>query len=105
MSSVSSVLKGIANKHRDAGSPSPTDAAVVKEVMAGLRRELGTYQEEQAKPLYAADIDKIVATACNPRPSSRLTHAKDGYEKTHVALRRGQKDIAIDSGGQGRMYA
>ena len=94
MSSVSNVLNGVANKHRDAGSPSPTDEAVVKDVMAGLRRERGT-QEEQAKPLYAADIEKIVATACNPRPSSHPALAKDGYEKTHVALRRGQKDTAM----------
>ena len=94
MSSVSSVLEGVANKHRDAGFPSPTDEAVVKEVMAGLRRELGTYHS-QAKPLYATDIEKIVATACNPRPSFQPTRAKDGYERAHVALRRGQKDIAI----------
>ena len=94
MSSADRTMAGIAARHKDAGFPSPTDEAVVKEVMAGLRRELGTHQS-QAKPLYAADIEKIVATACNPRPSFHPTQAKDGYEKAHVALRRGQKDIAI----------
>ena len=94
MGSVSQVLKGVANKHRDAGFLSPTDEAVVKDVMAGLQRERGT-QGEQAKPLYATDIEKIVATACNPRPSSHVSAAENGYEKTQVALRRGQTDIAI----------
>ena len=94
MGSVSSVLIGVANKHRDAGFPSPTDEAVVKEVMAGLRRELGTYHS-QAKPLYAADIEKIVATACNPRPSKRHGASENGYEKSNVAELRGRTDIAI----------
>ena len=94
MGSVSSVLKGVANKHRDAGFPSPTDEAVVKEVMAGLRRELGTYHS-QAKPLYATDIEKIVATACNPRPSKRHGDSENGYEKSNVAELRGRTDIAI----------
>ena len=94
MGSVSRVLEGVANKHRDAGFPSPTDEAVVKEVMAGLRRELGTYQS-QAKPLYAADIEKIVATACNPRPSKGHGVSENGYEKSNVAELRGRTDIAI----------
>ena len=94
MGSVSRVLEGVANKHSDAGFPSPTDEAVVKEVMAGLRRELGTYHS-QAKPLYAADIEKIVATACNPRPSKWPGHSENGYEKSNVAERRGRTETAI----------
>ena len=94
MASVSSVMSAIASRHKDAGNPPPTDEAIVKEVMAGLKRQLETRQR-QANPLYAADVDKIVASACKPRPSKRPTHAENGYERAHVALRRGQKDIAI----------
>ena len=94
MSSADRTMAGIAARHKDAGFPSPTDAAVVKEVMAGLRRELETYQS-QAKPLYAADVEKIVATACNPRPSKRHGASENGYEKSNVAELRGRTDIAI----------
>ena len=94
MSSVDRTMVGIAARHKDAGFPSPTDEAVVKEVMAGLRRELGT-SHSQAKPLYAADIEKIVATACNPRPSKRHGVSENGYEKSNVAELRGRTDIAI----------
>ena len=92
--SVMVAMQSIANRHKDAGFPAPTDETVVKEVMAGLRRQLGNRQS-QAKPLYAADVKRIIETTCTPRPSRRITQSENGYEKSHIALRRGLKDIAI----------
>ena len=97
--SVMGAMQSIANRHKDAGFPAPTDETVVKEVMAGLRRQLGTHHM-QAKPLYAADVKKIVETACNPRPSRRIMESENGYEKTNVAERRGLIDIGIVSVGR-----
>ena len=97
--SVTNTMNGISNKHKDAGFPVPTDGTVVKEVMACLRRQLGTHQM-QAKPLYAADVKKIVATACNPRPSRSISKSENGYEKANAAERRGLIDIGIVSVGR-----
>ena len=93
LSSVQMSLAGIAYMHRGGGYPSPTNDAIVKDVLAGLRR-IKNIQQKQAPPLYAADIEKIIRTACNPRPSSRITESDNGYEKRYVAERRGRIEIA-----------
>ena len=93
-SGLESVINGIASKHKDGGFPSPTRDALVKEVMAGLRRQMRD-RPLQAKPLYAADVEKIVKTACDPRASKRHGDSENGYEKSDVAELRGLKDIAI----------
>ena len=87
-------LSGIRYMHRKEGIPSPTEAAMVKEVVAGLRRSLGIHSE-QARPMYSTDIERIAETACNPRPSAHITMSEGGLERSYVALRRGLLDIAL----------
>ena len=93
ITSVMSLLQGIVYMHRGGGYPSPTADAIVKDVLAGLRR-IKNVRQKQARPLYAADIEKIIRTACNPRPSSRIMGSENGYEKGYVAERRGRIEIA-----------
>ena len=93
LSSVQMSLAGIAYMHREGGYPSPTNDAIVKDVLAGLRR-IKNIQQKQAPPLYAADIDKILCTACNPRRSSRHGESENGFEKIYIAERRGRMEIA-----------
>lgn len=93
LASVENLLKGIAYMHRGGGYPSPTADAIVKDVLGGLRRTKDVRQK-QAPPLYEADIDKIIRTACNPRLSSRIMESENGYEKGYVAERRGWIEIA-----------
>ena len=93
LGSVENLLKGIAYMHRGGGYPPPTNDAIVKDVLAGLRR-IKDVRQKQARPLYAADIDKIIHTACNPRPSSRNGQSDNGYENRYVAERRGRIEIA-----------
>ena len=93
LGSVEHLLKGIAYMHRGGGYPSPTNDAIVKDVLAGLRR-VKNIQQKQAPPLYAADIDKIIRTACNPRPSSRNGQSDNGFENRYVAERRGRMETA-----------
>ena len=87
-------LSAIAYMHRKEDIPSPTEATVVKEVVAGLRRSLGIHSE-QAKPMFSTDIERIAETACNPRPSAHMTMSEGGLERPYVALRRGLLDIAL----------
>ena len=91
--SVGIFLNGIAYMHRGGGYLSPTNDAIVKDVLAGLRR-VKNIQQKQAPPLYEADIDKIIRTACNPRPSSHIMGSENGFEKRYVAERRGRMEIA-----------
>ena len=93
-SSISNATKGISHEHKQGGHVSPTTSVVVKEVMAGLYRDLGGRQH-QVRPLLAADIAAVRRTACLPRPSNRVTQSRDGYETSRVAERRGRLDIAI----------
>ena len=93
LASVENSLKGIAYMHRGGGYPPPTNDVIVRDVVAGLRR-IKDVRQKQARPLYAADIDKIIRTACNPRPSSRKGQSENGYEKGYVAERRGRIEIA-----------
>ena len=93
LGSVENFLKGIAYMHRGGGYPPPTNDAIVKDVLAGLRRVKNVGQK-QAPPLYAADIEKIIRTACNPRPFSRKGQSENGFEKGYVAERRGRMEIA-----------
>ena len=86
-------MQGIAYMHRGGGYPPPTNDAIVKDVLAGLRR-IKDVRQKQAPPLYAADIDKIIRTACNPRPSSQNGQSENGFEKRYVAERRGRIEIA-----------
>ena len=92
--SVLNALSAIAYMHRRKGYRSPTEVASVREVIAGLRRTLGT-GSSQARPLFSCDIEEIVRSACLPRPSRHMTMAENGYEKLPVAERRGLLDIAI----------
>ena len=91
---TSNATKGITYEHRQAKCLSPTTSAIVKEVMAGLYRTLGGRQQ-QAKPLFAADVEAIRRTAFIARPSAKRNMSEGGYEKPYVALRRGKLDIAI----------
>ena len=91
---ISNATKGIKYEHRQAKCLSPTTSAIVKEVMAGLYRTLGGRQQ-QAKPLFYADVEAINRTAFIPRPSAKKNMSEGGYEKPYVALRRGKLDIAI----------
>ena len=94
LASVENFLKGIAYMHRGGGYPSPTNDAIVKDVLTGLRR-IKNVGQKQAVPLYAVDIEKIIRTACNPRPSSHIMESEHGFEKRYVAKRRGRMEIAI----------
>ena len=93
LGSVENFLNGIAYMHRGGGYPPPTNDAIVKDVVAGIRR-IKDVRQKQARPLHAADIDKIIRTACNPRPSSSNGQSDNGYEKRYVAPRRGRIEIA-----------
>ena len=94
LGSVENFLNGIAYMHREGGYPPPTNDAILKNVLAGLRR-IKDVRQKQAPPLHAADIEKIIHTACNPRPSSRIMESENGFEKGYVAERRGRIEIAI----------
>lgn len=54
-------VAGIAWAHKAAGHPSPTAAACVAEVLAGIRRTVGTAQR-QAAPLMGGDVRRIAST-------------------------------------------
>ena len=93
-STIDLAISGISARHRDSGFDSPTGGVAVREVRAGLRRVLGDYHR-QARPLFAADIAAIRETSCIPRPSNHGGYSKGGYEKLHIANRRGKVDIAL----------
>ena len=93
-SHISNATKAIKYEHKQVKCLSPTTSAVVKDVMAGLYRTLGGRQQ-QARPLFYADVEAINRTAFIPRPSAKRNMSEGGYEKPYVALRRGKLDIAI----------
>ena len=90
---VGNAFKSIAHQHRERGFESPTMNPVVREIRASLRKHIK--EPLQVRPLYAANVKTIVSTARLPRPSNNPTQSEDGYELIHIAIRRGNLDIAI----------
>lgn len=79
----------IAARHRDAGLPSPTDTALVRDALAGHTNRRGLDQV-QARALDAAAYLAITEVACTPR------RTRGGRMETdREANRRGITDMAV----------
>ena len=83
----------LAAVHRATGHPDPTSSEGVRRVMAGIARSHGKPQR-QAKPLTAAELAAVKATAHLPRDYQG--RARKG-ESAQAAARRGQVDVALVS--------
>lgn len=59
VATIDQKLAAIAFKHRAANVPSPTQAQIVREVMAGIRRTLGTAPQQKA-PITRAELAKMI---------------------------------------------
>jgi integrase len=70
VASITLALAGIAQAHKAAGLDSPRSTAVVREVMAGIRRALGVAQR-QAAPVLVADLRAIVQALPDNRLGAR----------------------------------
>ena len=82
----------IAAEHRSKGYDSPCNDRVAMVIKGFVNRAKEAGQrEKRAKPLTGADLEKIRATACNPRKTER------GMERPSNARRRGLVDIALIS--------
>ena len=95
VSSLSMDRKAISYYHRTAGLPSPTSSEGVRQTLAGLRNRAtdhGRNEPRQARGLTLERLDRICATAYNPRtgPTGRK-------ESANVARHRGAVDIALAS--------
>ena len=82
----------IAAEHRSEGHDSPCNDRVAMIIKGFVNRAKRAGQrEKRAKPLTAADLEKIRDTACIPRKTDR------GLERPSNARRRGRVDIALIS--------
>ena len=82
----------IAAEHRSAKSESPCNDRVAMVIKGFVNRAKEAGQrEKRAKPLTAEDLEKIHATACQPRKTER------GMERPSNARSRGRVDIALIS--------
>lgn len=99
---VSTIERALAQAHVLAGAPSPRSGAAVREVLKGIRRQLGTQQTRKA-PLLVADLRAV----CESLPST-LTGARDRAVLTlgfAGAFRRSElvaldvQDLAFDRNG------
>ena len=82
----------IAAKHRSEGHDSPCNDRVAMVIKGFVNRaKKAGEREKRAKPLTGEDLEKIRATACNPRKTER------GMERFSNARRRGLVDIALIS--------
>ena len=81
----------LAAVHRATGHPDPTKVEGVRRVMAGIARRNGRPQR-QAKPMTAAALAAVQATAHLPR--TYQGRAREG-ESAQDAARRGQVDMAL----------
>lgn len=87
-STVQRRLAAISWLHGQLHTPPPTTAAVVRDVMAGIRRELGTDPTKKAA-LSAAEICLMVDTAAahlDDDPDSRAAKAADSLARRDIAL-------------------
>ncbi len=62
VSTITRALATISQRHRTAGYPSPTTAAVVRETLRGIRRQIGVRQAQKL-PLLSEQIRALVALA------------------------------------------
>ena len=91
MSTVRVIISAIKKAHESEGYESPTDDPEVKELIEGLAREKRGEGVKQAWALSRDGLEKIIRTACIPRPRGR----GQGVEKEQTARKRGLEDIAM----------
>lgn len=82
----------IGRRHRDASLPSPLTSRLVRDALAGAARRHRAGEQRQAAGLTAAVLDRIRASAANPR------RTRGGRIETPAeAARRGAIDVALAS--------
>ena len=91
MKTIRLIVSAIKDAHETAGHASPTDDPEVKELIEGLTREKRGEGLKQAPALSRDGLDRIIRTACIPRPRGR----GQGKEREQTARKRGREDIAM----------
>ena len=93
IATIRAARAAVGDRHWRSHGSNPTATPKVKAVLSELARH-DPRPQHRARPLTAKDMDKIRATACNPRKTSGTTPRQESSE---AAERRGRKDIAIIS--------
>ncbi len=89
MPTLRAAVAAVGAAHRLAGSPDPSDSETVRAALAMAARKIGS-DSAQARPLDAAALELVVATATKPR------RGRGGSRETpRRAERRGRVDIAL----------
>lgn len=91
MKTIRLIISAIKDAHETAGHASPTDDPEVKELIEGLARGKRGEGLKQAPALSRDGLEKIIRTACIPRPRGR----GQGKEMEQTARKRGREDIAM----------